>query len=87
MLTGTGSTAANVTPTMQSLGIDKLTRDQRIVLAQQIWDSIAAESPPHQLTTAQEEELERRMADLEANPNDGVPWEEVLAKALARNKQ
>jgi hypothetical protein len=28
---------------LQTLGIDRLTREQRIVLAQEIWDTIAAE--------------------------------------------
>jgi putative addiction module component (TIGR02574 family) len=31
------------------------------------------------------EELDRRLADMEANPDDCVPWETVLAEARARH--
>jgi putative addiction module component (TIGR02574 family) len=71
-------------PTLQALGIDRLSVADRIALATAIWDSIAAE--PHQplLTEAQLLELERRLADHTANPDDVVPWEQVKAEALAR---
>jgi putative addiction module component (TIGR02574 family) len=73
-----------MSPTIQSLGIDRLSRDERIALVQEIWDMIAAE--PHQplLTEAQRQELERRAAEDDANPDDVVPWEQVKAQALAR---
>lgn len=73
-----------MTPTMQSLGIDKLPRDVRIALVHEIWDSIAAESAGSHLTEAQRRELERRAAEDDAHPDDVIPWEEVKAKALAR---
>jgi putative addiction module component (TIGR02574 family) len=68
----------------QSLGIDKLPRDQRIALVQEIWDTVAAEPHPPLLTEAQRQELERRVADDNANPDDVVPWEQVKAQALSR---
>lgn len=40
------------------------------------------EQPP--LTQAQIEELERRLAEHEANPDAVVSWDEVKARALAR---
>ena len=70
----------------QSLGIDQLSRDQRIALVQEIWDTIAAEPHPPLLTEAQRRELERRVAEDDANPNDVVPWEQVKAQALSRLK-
>jgi putative addiction module component (TIGR02574 family) len=36
------------------------------------------------LTEAQRQELQRRIEDHEANPDDVVPWEQVKAEALAR---
>jgi putative addiction module component (TIGR02574 family) len=30
-------------------------------------------------------ELDRRLADTEANPDDCIPWEQVLAEARARH--
>jgi putative addiction module component (TIGR02574 family) len=71
-------------PTLQALGIDAMSVEDRIALATAIWDSIAAEPHPPLLTEPQRRELERRLADHAANPGDVVPWEQVKAEALAR---
>ncbi len=60
-----------------------MTRDERLALVQAIWDTIVAEGPPP-LTEAKRQELDRRIAEDDASPDDGVPWEEVEAQALAR---
>jgi putative addiction module component (TIGR02574 family) len=73
-----------MTPTMKDLGIDRLSHEQRIALALEIWDSIATEPHALLLTEAQREELQRRLADCEANPNDVVSWEQIRDEALAR---
>ncbi|MBA4191560.1 MAG: addiction module component [Planctomycetaceae bacterium] len=70
-------------PTLEDLGIDRLTVDERIALAQAIWDSLPVQPQPPRLTEAQRQELERRLADHAANPADVVPWEQVKAAALA----
>ena len=70
--------------TLEALGIDRLSVDERIALVQQIWDSIAADVDRLPLTEAQRQELERRADDDDANPGDTVPWEQVKAEALAR---
>jgi putative addiction module component (TIGR02574 family) len=71
-------------PTLQALGIDRMSVEDRIALATAIWESIAAEPHPPLLTEAQRLELDRRLADHAANPTDVVPWEQVKAEALAR---
>jgi putative addiction module component (TIGR02574 family) len=71
-------------PTLQALGIDRLSVDDRIALAQAIWESISAQPHPSLLTEAQRQELQRRIEDHEANPDDVVPWEQVKAEVLAR---
>lgn len=71
-------------PTLQSLGIDRMSVEDRIALATAIWDSIAAEPHPPLLTEAQRQELERRLADHAANPDDVVPWEQIKADAKER---
>ncbi len=76
-----------MTPTIKSLWIDQLPRDVRLALVQEIWDSIAAESERIPLSESQKLELERRLADDDANPDDVVPWEEVKAHAIARIKR
>lgn len=64
--------------------IKTLSVEERLALVEAIWDSIAAESENLPLTDAQRQELERRLADDEANPDDVVSWEEVRSQALAR---
>ena len=76
-----------MTPTTKSLGIDELPRETRIALVQEIWDSIAAESNSGLLSEAQRKELDRRIAEDDAHPDDVIPWEIVKAKALARLKK
>lgn len=71
-------------PTLQALRIDRMSVEDRIALATAIWDSIAAKPHPPLLTESQRLELERRLADHAANPDDVVPWEQVKAEALAR---
>jgi putative addiction module component (TIGR02574 family) len=74
-------------PSLESLGIDQMSRDERLVLVQEIWDTIAREPEPPLLTEAQRQELERRAAEDDAAPEDVVPWEEVKARTAARLRQ
>ncbi len=74
-------------PTLQALGIDRMSVEDRIALATAIWDSIAAEPHPTLLTATQRLELERRLAGHAAHPEDVIPWEQVKAEALARFKR
>jgi len=73
-----------MSPTLEQLGIYQLSIEQRIALAQEILDSVVAEQPTPTLSEAKRMELQRRMADHAANPDDVVPWEQVEAEALAR---
>lgn len=54
----------------------------RIQLAQDLWDSLTSEEVDAELplTAEQEAELDRRLADLEHNPDAGVPWARVRAE-------
>jgi putative addiction module component (TIGR02574 family) len=60
----------------------KLSVAERIQLVEDIWDSIAAEPDAFPLTEEQRAELDRRLADAEANPGVGTPWSEVKARLL-----
>ena len=66
---------------MKSLGIEQLTVAERLDLVEELWDSIAASTP---VTDSQEVELDRRLADHAANPDDVVPWEEVRSSIKTR---
>jgi putative addiction module component (TIGR02574 family) len=58
--------------------------DDRIELVQVIWDSIAAETEKLELTAAQKRELDRRIADLDAQPDNVLTWEEIKARVRGR---
>lgn len=64
-------------PTLQELGIDRLSLEDRLTLAQEIWDSIPEETSRLGLNDAQKREIDRRLAAHEANPDAAIPWEEV----------
>lgn len=55
---------------------------ERIRLVELIWDSIAA--VPEAVTVSEELklELDRRLAEFEANPEGGSPWEEVRERIV-----
>lgn len=74
-------------PTLEALGIDRLSAEDRLALAEAIWDSVAREAEQASLTPAQRHELERRLADSLARPDAVTPWEVVKARALARARQ
>lgn len=72
--------------TFAALGLDKLTGEERLELAHELWDSVEAERPPSSLTDVQRQELRRRAAEADADPDGGIPWEQVKAEARARFK-
>lgn len=73
--------------TLKTLGIDRMSVEERIALATTIWDSIPTETHTPLLSPAQQKELENRLADHATNPTDVVPWEKISADALARFQQ
>jgi putative addiction module component (TIGR02574 family) len=69
-----------MSPTLKALGIDQLSVAQRILLVEEIWDSIAEAAEEIPLTEAQQQDLQRRIAAYEANPKAGSSWQEVKAR-------
>jgi putative addiction module component (TIGR02574 family) len=65
--------------TMQDLGIDRMSAEDRLRLIEEIWDSL---SPADQgeIPESHREELDRRLAAANAEPSAGAPWEEVRAR-------
>jgi putative addiction module component (TIGR02574 family) len=60
----------------------KLSPFERIQLVEDIWDSLAPEEIP--VTKTQQEELDRRVAALEKDPDRGIPWKDVKKELLTR---
>ena len=68
-----------------TLNFRSLPVSERIELAQDIWDSIAEETPnPLQLTPDELDTLQQRLADHHANPPSSIPWEQVRASLFKR---
>lgn len=67
-----------MTPTVDSLGIDRLTVRERLDLIEQIWDTLPPSVEPDEVPDWHLAELARRRAAAEANPGTGRPWREVL---------
>lgn len=58
----------------------KLTPAERIQLAQDLWDSIAAEPDALPLTSEQRQEVLRRSEAHQTNPGGVIPLEEALER-------
>jgi putative addiction module component (TIGR02574 family) len=65
-----------MTPSLQELGIDRLTGPERLDLIAAIWDSIPDTPEALPVPEWHRQELERRLA----TPSTGTPWEEVRAR-------
>lgn len=63
----------------------ELSPEERIQLAEDLWDSITPEEMPP-LTDEQKREIDRRLAEHKKNPERASPWEEVRARLWARYK-
>jgi putative addiction module component (TIGR02574 family) len=57
--------------------IAKLSVEERILLVEEIWDSIIPDADYLPVTAAQEKELKARLVAYEADSNDGSSWPEV----------
>ncbi len=62
----------------------KLPFPERRKLADDIYESIETSPDAFSLTPEQESELMRRIENHRLHPEDGIPWERVMAEALAR---
>ncbi|MBI3006181.1 MAG: addiction module protein [Ignavibacteriales bacterium] len=62
--------------------IKKLSVAERILLVEEIWDSIARENEAFELSDSQKKELERRSQSFSSNPALGRSWEEIKAEFL-----
>lgn len=60
-----------------------LSAAERIVLAQDILDSVLTEAQADPLTPDQLEELARRCADIDSGNVQCLPWEQVRAQFLS----
>lgn len=69
---------------LHALGIDSMSVEDRIALVKDIWDSVAIEAGLQPPSSAEQAELDRRLAEDDANPDDTVSWETIKTEAQAR---
>ncbi len=69
-----------MSPSSKSLGIDRLSLAERMLLVEEIWDSIAAEAEALEVPESHKDELDRRLAARDADPHSGSSWEDVKSR-------
>ena len=57
-----------------------LTVAERIILVEEIWDSIAAQEESYKITQAQRTELDLRIESRKGSPESGTSWEELKSE-------
>ena len=67
-----------------ALNIGDLSPEERLRLIEELWDSLNEEPKTVSLTSAQREELDRRLDDLERSGPEGIPWDQVLQQIRSR---
>jgi putative addiction module component (TIGR02574 family) len=58
--------------------------EDRIDLVKDIWDSVAIEAGLLPPSASEKAELDRRLAEDDAHPDDVIAWESIKAEAKAR---
>ena len=62
----------------------KLSAAERLELVEELWESIADEDEALALSDEQREDLERRLAEADADSAGGAKWEEVRERIRQR---
>ena len=64
----------------KSLGIDRLSLAERMLLVEEIWDSIGAQVEALEVPQSLKDELDRRLAAHDGDPGSGSSWEDVKTR-------
>ena len=65
-----------------ALGLDKLSIPERMLLVDELWESIAVDEEQVPLTDPQRADLQRRLDAIDDDPSRGSTWDEVKARLL-----
>ncbi len=65
---------------LEVLGIDRLSVQERLELIEQIWDSLPEQVNAEEVPAWHLAELAKRRAQADAAPGVGKPWREALAR-------
>jgi putative addiction module component (TIGR02574 family) len=58
----------------------KMSVEDRIRLVEEIWETVSSDPGALPVTDAQKQELDRRLDDLDRNPESGRTWEEFRSE-------
>ena len=64
----------------------KLSTAEKLELVEELWDSIPEEDEALELTAEQREDLDRRLAEADADPDGGVPGEVARDRIRQRRR-
>lgn len=68
---------------MLAADLKKLSKSEKILLINDLWDDVAGSEDDMPLSENTEELLDRRYEAFQATPNEGLPWAEVKKKIRA----
>lgn len=57
--------------------IQELSLSERILLAEELWDSVIEDQASIEVTDAQKKVLDQRLKSYKSSPSEGTTWEEV----------
>jgi len=63
--------------------IVELSVSERIILAEQLWDSVLDQEATIEITENQQLELDRRMQSYQSDNNIGSPWQDVINRVIS----
>lgn len=66
------------------MNIQKLSASEKILLAEQLWESVRVEANKSELTDAQRQELDSRLAAFELDEQAGDSWDVVKERIISR---
>jgi putative addiction module component (TIGR02574 family) len=69
-----------------SIDFEKYTPEERLEMLERLWDSLSKTPDAVPVTDEQRAELDRRLDDLDANPDDGMSLDE-LARSIRKPKR
>lgn len=62
---------------MPAVDIQRMSPQERLKLIEDLWESLQADPDTLQLPESHRAELDRRIEDMDKNPADSLPWEDV----------
>ena len=66
--------------------LHSMTSEEKLRLLEDLWEELSQNPDSIPLTKAQQEELDRRMDEIDRGDTEGIPWDDVLARLRGNRK-